>query len=120
MIEGGIFVHVIKSVSTNLYTKRDTKRAKDWKLHYIFPKQNKLNRHYIRIFINLVVVQTATARVFTERSIRMNSSYTLRDVHLNRQKVCIERDIEYICLNYTYTLKNSTMFALNIYFFKWK
>lgn len=29
MIEGGIFVHVIKPVSTNLYTKRDTKRAKD-------------------------------------------------------------------------------------------
>lgn len=33
MIEGGIFVHVIKPVSTNLYTKRDTNRAKDWKLH---------------------------------------------------------------------------------------
>lgn len=29
MIEGGIFVHVIKPVLTNLYTKRDTKPAKD-------------------------------------------------------------------------------------------
>lgn len=33
MIEGGIFVHVIKPGLTNLCRKRDAKRAKDWKLH---------------------------------------------------------------------------------------